>query len=71
MHAPAARCMHRAGQRRMRRWLHLISGACSGEPAVMRHVTTRVSGLIILIAGIWGGPIPFVGPYFHFTLGPR
>jgi len=36
----------------------------------MRHVTTRAAGLIILIAGIWGGLIPFVGPYFHFTLGP-
>jgi hypothetical protein len=36
----------------------------------MRSVTTRVAGLIILIAGIWGGLIPFVGPYFHFTLGP-
>jgi|GEM_PF-1613306 len=37
---------------------------------MLRHVTTRLSGLIILIAGIWGGIIPFVGPYFHFTLGP-
>jgi len=36
----------------------------------MRHVTTRAAGLIILIAGVWGGLIPFVGPYFHFTLGP-
>src|SRR2546423_5482407 len=37
---------------------------------MFRHVTTRVAGLIILIGGIWGGLIPFVGPYFHFTLGP-
>jgi hypothetical protein len=37
---------------------------------MFRSVTTRVSGLIILIAGIWGGLIPFVGPYFHFALGP-
>jgi hypothetical protein len=29
-----------------------------------------LAGLIILIGGIWGGLIPFVGPYFHFTLGP-
>lgn len=36
----------------------------------MRHVTTRFAGLVILIAGLWGGLIPFVGPYFHFTLGP-
>jgi hypothetical protein len=37
---------------------------------MFRSVTTRLSGLIILIAGIWGGLIPFVGPYFHFALGP-
>lgn len=37
---------------------------------MFRHVTTRVAGLIILIAGLWGGLIPYIGPYFHFTLGP-
>jgi hypothetical protein len=37
---------------------------------MFRHVTTRVSGLIILIAGLWGALIPFIGPYFHFVLGP-
>ena len=37
---------------------------------MLRSVTTRVVGLAILILGIWGGLIPFVGPYFHFTLGP-
>jgi len=37
---------------------------------MLRHITTRVAGLIILIAGLWGGLIPFIGPYFHFTLGP-
>jgi hypothetical protein len=36
----------------------------------LRHVTTRFAGLVILIAGIWGALIPFVGPYFHFVLGP-
>ena len=35
-----------------------------------RSVTTRFAGLCVLIAGLWGGLIPFVGPYFHFTLGP-
>jgi hypothetical protein len=24
-----------------------------------------------LIAGLWGGLVPFVGPYFHFALGPN
>jgi len=37
---------------------------------MLRSVSTRVVGLAILIGGIWGGIIPFVGPYFHFTLGP-
>ena len=36
----------------------------------MRSVTTRLAGLVILVAGIWGGLIPFVGPYWHWTLGP-
>jgi hypothetical protein len=36
-----------------------------------RHVTTRFAGLVILIAGLWGGLVPFVGPYFHFALGPN
>lgn len=36
----------------------------------MRHITTRAAGLLILAGGLWGGAIPFVGPYFHFTLGP-
>jgi hypothetical protein len=36
----------------------------------MRHITTRFAGLLILAGGVWGGAIPFVGPYFHFTLGP-
>lgn len=38
---------------------------------MFRHVTTRVAGLVILIAGLWGGLVPFVGPYFHFALGPN
>jgi hypothetical protein len=37
---------------------------------MQRHVSTRVCGAVILIAGIWGALIPFVGPYFHFVLGP-
>jgi hypothetical protein len=36
---------------------------------MFRSVTTRVAGLIILVAGVWGGLAPFVGPYWHFTLG--
>jgi hypothetical protein len=38
---------------------------------MFRHVTTRFAGFVILIAGLWGGFVPFVGPYFHFALGPN
>lgn len=37
---------------------------------MLRSVSTRTAGLAIVILAIWGGLIPFVGPYFHFTLGP-
>jgi hypothetical protein len=40
------------------------------RPTSSAPTSARVAGLIILIAGIWGGLIPFAGPYFHFTLGP-
>ena len=36
----------------------------------MRSLSTRAAGLLILIGGIWGALAPFVGPYFHFVLGP-
>ena len=38
---------------------------------MFRAVSTRVAGLVILIAGLWGGLVPFVAPYFHFALGPN
>jgi hypothetical protein len=33
------------------------------------RTTGAVSGLLILILGVWGGLIPFVGPYFHYAFG--
>lgn len=36
----------------------------------MRNVSTRTAGLAILLLGVWGGLIAFVGPYFNFVLGP-
>jgi hypothetical protein len=30
-----------------------------------------VSGLLLVILGLWGGLIPFVGPYFDFAIGPN
>jgi hypothetical protein len=37
---------------------------------MLRSVSTRLTGLTIVLVAIWAGLIPFVGPYFHFTLGP-
>jgi hypothetical protein len=28
-----------------------------------------VSGLLIIVLGVWGGLIPFIGPYFHYSFG--
>ncbi|MBV9917092.1 MAG: hypothetical protein JO153_11385 [Solirubrobacterales bacterium] len=36
----------------------------------MRSLSTRAAGFIILVLGLWGGLVPFIGPYFHFALGP-
>lgn len=36
----------------------------------MRSLSTRAAGLFILVLGLWGGLIPFIGPYFHYALGP-
>jgi hypothetical protein len=36
----------------------------------MRGITTRFTGLLLVALGIWGGLVPFVGHYFHFSLGP-
>jgi hypothetical protein len=37
----------------------------------MRSITTRFAGLSILVGGLWGGLVPFVGPYFNYSLGPN
>jgi hypothetical protein len=29
-----------------------------------------VSGLLLVILGVWGALIPFIGPYFHFAYSP-
>lgn len=38
----------------------------------MRVPRTRgaVGGVLITLLGIWGLVIPFVGPYFHYSIGP-
>lgn len=31
--------------------------------------TGALSGLILVVLGVWGAVIPFVGPYFHYAFG--
>jgi hypothetical protein len=38
-------------------------------PLRLPRTTGAVSGLLILVLGIWGGLIPFIGPYFHYAFG--
>jgi hypothetical protein len=38
-------------------------------PLRLPRTTGAVSGLLILLLGVWGGLIPFVGPYFHYAFG--
>src|SRR5579859_4076083 len=38
-------------------------------PLRLPRTTGAISGLLILLLGIWGGLIPFVGPYFHYAFG--
>lgn len=36
----------------------------------MRSISTRTTGLLLVVLGVWGGLVPFVGHYFHFAMGP-
>lgn len=44
----------------------------AAQPAAFRRrrSTGAIAGLTILLLGVWGGLIPFVGPYFHFGFRP-
>jgi peptidoglycan/LPS O-acetylase OafA/YrhL len=35
----------------------------------MTRSTGAVSGLLIVLLGVWGALIPFVGPYFNYSFG--
>ncbi|MGH2885410.1 MAG: hypothetical protein ACRDPA_22350 [Solirubrobacteraceae bacterium] len=48
----------------------------TGTSPISRTETRRVprttgalSGLLVILLGIWGALIPFVGPYFHYAFG--
>lgn len=33
------------------------------------RTTGLLSGLIVIVLGVWGALIPFIGPYFHYAFG--
>jgi hypothetical protein len=39
------------------------------EALRLPRTTGAVSGLLIMALGVWGGLIPFIGPYFHYSFG--
>src|ERR1700730_12535967 len=36
----------------------------------MRRSRGAFSGFLLILLGLWGALIPFVGPYFHFAYTP-
>jgi hypothetical protein len=39
------------------------------EALRLPRTTGAASGFLILLLGVWGGLIPFIGPYFHYAFG--
>lgn len=37
----------------------------------MRRSQTAASGMLLVLLGVWGGLIPFIGPYFHYAYTPN
>jgi hypothetical protein len=38
-------------------------------PMRLPRTTGALSGVLIVVLGVWGALIPFVGPYFHYAFG--
>jgi hypothetical protein len=45
------------------------SDARAGGTMAIRRSRGAVSGFLLVLLGIWGALIPFVGPYFGYTFG--
>lgn len=39
------------------------------RPMRLPRTTGALSGLIVIVLGVWGALIPFIGPYFHYAFG--
>ena len=40
------------------------------EMSTTRKRRSIVTGVLLILLGVWGGLAPFVGPYFHFAYTP-
>ncbi len=40
-----------------------------GSALTMQRSRGAVSGTLLILLGIWGAVIPFIGPYFNYTFG--
>lgn len=45
------------------------SGIGARSALAMRRSRGAVSGLLLVLLGIWGAVIPFIGPYFDYAFG--
>src|ERR1700759_383238 len=43
--------------------------AATDRPMRLPRTTGLLSGLIVIVLGVWGALIPFIGPYFHYAFG--
>src|ERR1700760_266159 len=43
--------------------------AATDRPMRLPRTTGALSGLIVIVLGVWGALIPFIGPYFHYAFG--
>jgi hypothetical protein len=44
-----------------------VPGAAATSRLVVPRTRGMLAGLMILVLGVWGGIVPFIGPYFHYS----
>src|SRR5438132_188348 len=45
------------------------SAPAADRPMRLPRTTGALSGILIIVLGLWGALIPFIGPYFHYAFG--
>lgn len=43
--------------------------AATDRPMRLPRTTGLLSGLVVIVLGVWGALIPLIGPYFHYAFG--